>query len=345
MAGYSMTWISSNLAVGRAPLSYDDLKAIREQGVDVIVNLCGEYCDLHDIERCSGFEVFHLPVHDDSAPDLEELDRALAWLDEALYLGKKALVHCRHGIGRTGTFITAYMLRRGFGLKRAEAALKKIRSSPSSFSQWQLLRKYGKKSGTLTVSEPSLDMKSLVDLGPFFVDYERIVDGMERGGDGAPARASAAHCGREHDACCHRPVPLMLVEAAYLNYRLNRGLAQTQRSEAIVRAGLMGKSVSGADDEAPSGEAYTCPLSVDRKCIAFDFRPIACRLDIRIAGNEPSSERLQEILHDLSRQLFFVLNASFGTEELPLFLLSDVVSGRFVQEYFDMLARGKKGRE
>ncbi|MGQ9500375.1 MAG: protein-tyrosine phosphatase family protein [Dissulfurimicrobium sp.] len=47
------------------------------------------------------------------------MERALAWLDEAIYLGKKVLVHCRHGIGRTGTFVTAYLIRRGLGLKLA----------------------------------------------------------------------------------------------------------------------------------------------------------------------------------------------------------------------------------
>ena len=33
------------LAAGHAPLSYEDLDAIKEQGIDTIVNLCGEYCD------------------------------------------------------------------------------------------------------------------------------------------------------------------------------------------------------------------------------------------------------------------------------------------------------------
>jgi len=345
MAGYRVTWVSSNLAVGGAPLSYDDLQAIREKGIDVIVNLCGEYCDLHDIERTSGFEVFYLPIHDDSAPGLEELDHALAWLDEALYLGKKALVHCRHGIGRTGTFITAYLLRKGYGLKRAEAVLKKIRSSPSSFSQWQALREYGKKSGKLTISEPSLDMKSLVDLGPFFIDYERIVGEIGKSCEGASPCPAPEQCGREPDSCCHKPLSLTLAEAAYLNYRLNRGLTQTERSEAIARAVLKGRDVNAPDNGATVPLNYICPLSVDHTCIAFDFRPSACRLNERDNDTESASERIQATLRDLSRQLFLALNASFASEEMPLFRLADVVSGRFVQEYFDLLTKGKKGQD
>ena len=39
---YTLTWITSQLAVGSAPMSYEDLEAITEQGINAIVNLCGE---------------------------------------------------------------------------------------------------------------------------------------------------------------------------------------------------------------------------------------------------------------------------------------------------------------
>ncbi len=100
MPHYPLNWVTEQLAVGHAPMSYDELQSIREQGVDGIVNLCGEYADLHQIEKSYGFEVYYLPVDDDQAPALRELEKALDWLDESLYLGKKVLVHCTHGIGR-----------------------------------------------------------------------------------------------------------------------------------------------------------------------------------------------------------------------------------------------------
>jgi hypothetical protein len=49
MSDYQLTWITSQLAVGHAPMSYEDLDAIRAEGVGAIVNLCGEFCDLHEI--------------------------------------------------------------------------------------------------------------------------------------------------------------------------------------------------------------------------------------------------------------------------------------------------------
>ena len=68
-------------------MSYEDLDLIRAAGIDAIVNLCGEFCDLHEIEENSGFEVYYLPVPDESAPDMADIQEALAWLDEAIYLG------------------------------------------------------------------------------------------------------------------------------------------------------------------------------------------------------------------------------------------------------------------
>jgi len=159
MAVYQISWITDNLALGHAPMSYDELDSIRSQGIHGIVNLCGEFCDLHEIQQEHGFEVYYLPTCDEEAPTLEELEKALDWLDEAIYLGKKVLVHCRLGIGRTATFVTAYLLRKGFGLKLAKKKVEETRATSSSFSQWRLLKKYHKNSGTLTIREPSLENK------------------------------------------------------------------------------------------------------------------------------------------------------------------------------------------
>ena len=70
MSKYKLTWITDNLAVGHAPMSYADLEVIRKQGIDAIVNLCAEYCDLHEIEEKTGFEVYYLPIPDENAPEL-----------------------------------------------------------------------------------------------------------------------------------------------------------------------------------------------------------------------------------------------------------------------------------
>ena len=145
MSGYRVSWITENLAFGCAPMSFDDLEIIKGEGIDAVINLCAEYCDLHEIEEKTGFEVYYLPVDDECAPEMPELEKALTWLDDAISQGKKILVHCRFGMGRTGTFLTAYFIRKGDGLKSASKKLKNICGGPSTHSQWKFLKKYAKK--------------------------------------------------------------------------------------------------------------------------------------------------------------------------------------------------------
>ncbi len=145
MTKYKLTWVTHQLSVGHAPLSYADLDAIREEGVTAIVNLCGEYCDLHEIQQDSGFEVYYLPIPDECAPDMKEMENAITWVDNRILQEKKVLVHCRFGVGRTGTFVSAYLLKKGLDMKAASKLLRKTRANPTNSFQWKLLRNYQKK--------------------------------------------------------------------------------------------------------------------------------------------------------------------------------------------------------
>ena len=345
MSPYPLNWVTEQLAVGHAPMSYDELQSIREQGVDGIVNLCGEYADLHQIEKTYGFEVYYLPVEDDQAPALRELEKALEWLDESLYLGKKVLVHCTHGIGRTGTFVTSYLMRRGFSLKLAKQKLKKTRAEFTSFYQWWFLRKFGKKEGTLSIREPSLEGSHLVDLGPHFAEYESLVHDVEASLDSS--HRDLPRCGQDTDSCCTRFFHLELVEATFLNHHLNKTFTSEARLAAIDRAVAADRVVhqnsppqeGGPPEQSPVEIAdYRCPLSVEKKCILYPHRPVLCRV-YGLVETSPLDHADRKIL-EISRRLFFEMNGAF-LEGALLFPVTHVVSGRFVQDYFNFLIQAE----
>jgi hypothetical protein len=369
MPEYQLQWITDHLAVGHAPLSYDQLEAIRRQGISAIVNLCAEFCDLHEIEGNYGFEVYYLPVHDNEAPLEPELEKALAWLDEAVYLGKKVLVHCRHGIGRTGTFVTAYLLRRGFGMKLAKRKLENTRACHSSFAQWWLLHKYGKKSGKLTIREPSLESKHIVDLAPHFEDYEAVLARLDQCfAHCAASNTGLTSCGLDTDACCFDFVEMSLIEAVYLSHHVNRTLTSEGRQKLIgralrttgrIRELLQGLAVPEGDPAAVgndlrqvyAAEHLRCPLSVAGKCQAYPYRPVRCRTHGLPAGrvdlglDQHSVTTVEELLGEidgvleaLSDGLLLALSACLPERRELIFNLPDVVSGRFIQVLFGFLA-------
>lgn len=155
-SSYRMDWVTDAIAVGGAPLSYEQLDQIKAQGVDAIVNLCAEYCDLHAIERDSGFEVYYLPVDDECAPDCEALERAMEWMDGILAQNRRLLIHCRLGMGRTGTLLYAYLWSRNLQERVDPNLLEALRARPSNYAQWCRVRPY-QHNGSGRVSEPTTE--------------------------------------------------------------------------------------------------------------------------------------------------------------------------------------------
>jgi len=351
---YELTWITPDLAVGHAPMSYTELESIASQGIDAIVNLCAEFCDLHEIEGQKGFEVYYLPIWDESAPDMEEIEKALAWLDEAIYLGKKVLVHCRHGIGRTGTFVTSYLLRKGLGLKLAKKKMERCRANATSFSQWRLLKKYGKKSGTLKIREPSLESRNIVDLSAYFAEYEALVRKTDMQVEKAlETSREAKRCGLEAVECCFERFDLQLIEVVYVSNKMNKVLKSEVRAEAIHKAVVASKKTkeiahllskdkerkeaSGKSfDVAYGRERILCPLNSKSKCQLYEYRPLRCRTH-GVPDHSLDFHLIDKTLSKLSQNLFLAFAGCFLEKGVLFFSMPDVVSGKFVQEYFHFL--------
>jgi hypothetical protein len=324
-------------------MSQSHFDQLKELGIDAIINLCGEYCDLHEIEADQGFDVYYLPLPDEEAPNLAELEKALEWMDEAIYLGKKVLIHCRHGIGRTGTVLNAYLLRRGLGHRLAGRTLKRLKSKPANFDQWWTVRKYGRRSGRLTIREPSLEVGHMVDLAPYFMDYEALTEHAE---SVVLAEGGGGSCGLDHSRCCTTPIKITLIEAVYLTQHINLILNREQRLAAIERAAEASQQERAAAAQQPDRDlcltdaGIVCPLLVEGQCLVYDYRPLQCRTHgLDAAAAAKLWDTLAPALCKVSADLFFAFASFLPDNGLPTFSLSDVVSGRYVQTCFHAMFR------
>ena len=329
MSPYPITWITDSLAVGYAPMSYAELETIKTKGIDAIVNLCAEFSDLHDLEASSGFEVYYLPIWDEDIPKMEDMEMALAWLDEAIYLGKKILVHCRHGIGRTGTFITSYMIRRGLSLKAASKKLKSSSANPSNYGQWKLLKKYGKKSGILKVREPSLEIKNRVDLSLFFSDYESLIENIDKEIKKHSKEANI-RCGRTAHKCCSESFNLQLIEVLYIHSKMNKHFTSAQRKTLIKKAA-----------EASKNGNMLCPFNDGSGCGAYELRPARCRI-YGVLEFSADRREIQKMLFELSQTVFLAFSGKFLPDTDVTFSMADTISGKFVQKYFHYMSAIEK---
>lgn len=343
-SNYRVNWVTDTLAVGSAPMSHDDLDALKAEGVTAILNLCAEFCDLHWIESDAGFETYYLPIPDEQAPDLKELEKALDWLDEVIYLGKKALIHCRYGIGRTGTVLNAYLLRKGLGSRLASRTLKPLKSKPSNFNQWWFIRKYGQREKPLTLREPSLEVRHLVELAPFMAEHEEILAGLD-----ARLAGSESLCGRDHERCCRDLIEVSLAEAVYVKHAMTVLLSRTTRDMCVERAVEATRAVrrarreTGEDFGPRVAAAYRaadvlCPLHEYGECLIFERRPIACRVfDLPEAERAALRDLARARSQEISARLFSAYAGVRDGLVPPRFTLPEVVSGKFVQEFFHVL--------
>ena len=100
-----------------------DFARLRKMGFSAVVSLECDRLNLFEIED-AGFEHRKICIPDFTAPTFDQMDEFVAFVDDKKAEGKKVLVHCYAGRGRTGTMLAAYLIHEGM---RSEEAIREIR--------------------------------------------------------------------------------------------------------------------------------------------------------------------------------------------------------------------------
>lgn len=143
-------FISENVAFSSMPYPEDIPRLAEEFGAFVV--LVEDHELFYGLERLKelGLEVLHSPIPDFTAPSLEALLEILRWIGEKTREGKRVLIHCLGGSGRSGTVAVAWLMySKGLPLREALYRVRSLRptavETPDQLNVLKMLEKFLKK--------------------------------------------------------------------------------------------------------------------------------------------------------------------------------------------------------
>lgn len=107
-----VSWVSDDLAIGGRILP-GEWPVLRKAGVDAVLDCRLEACDPVAVLDELGIAFLHLPTVDSGNFTPPQVAEGVAWVEKQWAEGRRVLVHCQAGKGRSVLIGSAALTRRG----------------------------------------------------------------------------------------------------------------------------------------------------------------------------------------------------------------------------------------
>lgn len=135
-----LSWITDTFAIGGSFAPNQTEALAREHRLAAVVDVRGEACDDETLLARYGIELLHLPTIDFEAISPRMLQRGVAFVTEHLTAGRRVLVHCAHGVGRSALLGLCVLVECGHApldaLALAKARRGRVSPSPAQYDAW-----------------------------------------------------------------------------------------------------------------------------------------------------------------------------------------------------------------
>lgn len=125
--------IDPHVIVGAYPFARD-VPAMHAEGVRAVVNTCEEYAGPQSQYAKYGIEQLHIPTTDFTHPKLDDVSRAVEFVQRHVEVGDTVYIHCKAGRARSATIALCWLMKyRGMTMQQGQAKLLESRPHVNRF--------------------------------------------------------------------------------------------------------------------------------------------------------------------------------------------------------------------
>jgi protein-tyrosine phosphatase len=114
----NMSWVTRELAVG-GRVHPADIHRLALAGVGAVVDTRAEHQDDAAALAAEGIALLPLPTPDTFPLSVAQLLEGATWVNAQIASGRRVLIHCEHGVGRSVLLTAAALVQRGMSARAA----------------------------------------------------------------------------------------------------------------------------------------------------------------------------------------------------------------------------------